>query len=140
MIHILQQHRASGEIYIIHISLQDLLEIRTCCKTLKHCYLSEDKRHWLASSTGLVNNAMHKSITLGELTLVGIDVRTSIITQMLVTNVGLVTECRERDRYLLLGNPGQTSSFDSLVFSWLKDSIMGGSVRENEVLSLVIFY
>ena len=42
--------------------------------------LSEDKRHWLASSTGLLKNAMHESITLGELTLVGIDVRTSIIT------------------------------------------------------------
>ena len=33
---------------------------------------------------------------------------------MLVTNVGLVTtECQERYCYLLLGNPGQTSSFDS---------------------------
>lgn len=74
MIHILQQHRASGEIYIIHISLQDLLEIGAYSKTLKHCYLSEVKRHWLASSTGLLTNVMHKSIILGEFTLVGIDV------------------------------------------------------------------
>ena len=69
--HILQQSRTSRELYTIRTSLQSLWEIgRTLNTTVKNCcpsglffFPSEGKKNWLALSTGILKNALHKLIT-----------------------------------------------------------------------------
>ena len=68
----------SRELYIIQINLQDLGEIRTLSKTLRHYCLGElisskvkAKKYCLAPSTGILRDALHKSVTVKNLLPVG---------------------------------------------------------------------
>ena len=82
IVHILQQNRTSRELYIIQISLQDLQEIRrTLSKTLRHyCpgelffFPSEGKKVLTSFiNTGILKNALFKSITVKNLLPVGMN-------------------------------------------------------------------
>lgn len=69
------------KLYIIQINLQNLQEIRTLSKTLRHCcpgelffFLSERKKRQLSLSTEILKNSLYKSVTVKNLPLEGIDV------------------------------------------------------------------
>ena len=142
--HILQQSRTSRELYTIRTSLQSLWEIgRTLNTTVKNCcpsglffFPSEGKKNWLALSTGILKNTLHKSITVNNLLPLGMDA--SKLWKLGTRNMrcqGIVV--------LFIAQRRPWTNFPPWPLDFLTTKmgvLQGPKTRENESLSLVIFY
>ena len=120
IIHILQKSRTFRELYIVQISLQDLQEIRRIPSKILRNYCPGSwfffPREGMKVLTYFIKlklkDALHKSVTVKSLLLVGMDV--SNIWGFETTGCWGMTMC------LLLRGPGQTSTLSLYVFSPVK--------------------